>query len=86
MTPAEKRELAEAPESWRAWWLCRGRLVTLPDGSLDLEPEHELFAVRRAAQTAPRTVDGARRLRGSQDYSTLHLGRGTRWIKPKKNP
>lgn len=56
VTPAEQRELAEAPAEWRAWWLCRGRLVTLPDGSLDLAPDAETFHVSRAPKEGQRHV------------------------------
>lgn len=37
-TQIDQRELAEAPASWRRWWRCRGRLVVMPDGSLDMAP------------------------------------------------
>lgn len=54
-TQAEQRELAEAPAEWRAWWLIRGRLVTLPDGSLDLA-DAETFHVIRAPKGGQRHV------------------------------
>lgn len=46
MTPAEQRELENAPKEWRAWWLIRGRLVVLPDGSYDLADEQTWHVTR----------------------------------------
>lgn len=45
--PKPDPELDNAPDDWRAWWLFRGRLVTLPDGSLDLAPDATCTRHRR---------------------------------------
>ena len=74
MTPADRAELDAAPPEWRAWWTSSGTLA-----------EHEAGTARWTRHVRPETAPQSTRvMRGPQDYKTLHLGRGTRWIGLKK--
>lgn len=75
LTP-DAREDDDAPGTWTRWARFRGTLDELLAGTDELA----LFE-----RSAPKTIDErpARVMRGTQDYSTLHLGRGTKWIKPR---
>ena len=64
---------ADQPDDVREVWVCRAgewtlRVRPLAPWELDGKPRPERPA--------------GRRLRGSQDYEGLHLGRGTKWIRP----
>lgn len=70
----QEREADAAPASWERWARSSGTYAehmssTPPDWTL-----HE----RPARAAAPVSTH---RPRGNQDYSTLHLGKGTRWLK-----
>lgn len=69
MTP-EEIEADNVPSTWRSWWRCR---IT-PDG-VEVWTRHE-----RPVLELP--VVEKRAMRGNQDYRSLHLGAGTKWLKP----
>lgn len=80
MTLAEREAALEAdnaPSGSTRWARSRGTLAehlssNPPDWTRHEKPEDPLQPI-------------GRRMRGDQSYSTLHLGRGTKWIKPGAN-
>jgi hypothetical protein len=64
------------------YWLLKGATLERDQGdewSLRVRPlaRHEIDG-EQAEQGSPR------RLRGDQSYPSLHLGRGTKWLKPAR--
>lgn len=65
----------DAPEDWRAWYRSTGTLAEHLAGTAPWTRHEREIAVERTAKT----TSGA-----TLAYPTMHLGRGTRWIKPAK--
>ena len=85
-TLAERRAAVEESDNApcadsRVWWRARGtRAELLVDVDGDLWSAHDHSERDRMR---PKIETTARVMRGPQDYKTLHLGRGTKWIEPK---
>lgn len=75
-----EREADERPAGALVWWRLRGARADVDQA--DEWTRHEIPEHVLAEQRANEERE-LRRLRGDQSYPSLHLGKGTKWIKPR---